>query len=897
MLVGGAFILLGLGFFPQEPVRRLVESRLRDAFGPGSRLGGLALTPFLLRAEFRDLHLAGPGYELTLPEGRVALAPRALRGELAVHTIELEGPVLRLSPGGEEVDTPDAAGGPILPPLEIDGVRIRDASLYWTDSGGGELAVEGLSADGAIGSGALVVDAARATWRGEGTIELGPARARLETTRHLDATLDSLEVRGLGSKLTARGLVARRGALALGLELGADLDLDAGGVALGFAELAGAVELSGRLEGPVDRLRATLAGRGAARWESWTLDDLSLDLDAQLDPRKLEMRLEGRTLDGRVVGNVRLDGERVTGHLRGEGLNPARLPPEMRPPVEIAGSAIELSWEGPLDGPLHVDLSVRGRGRVEGAGARLVARAAGSVDTLESTVDLEWSAGLQGEASSPIPLELRLDTSGRLRGAWPPEVTGRFSGAVGPPGDTPRMQTALTGTFTARGTEVQAQLETRGLLDLAGGLEIRGDRLEGLSLLTEPVDLGRFRPGVSGQARLRVRASGPLRSPELQALLSVVGLEWDGAALGRLELGAEGTTERADVRASLPALSIGAEGELRSGEEPRLRGQVELQGAPLGPLSALLGTTEPLGGHLTAALGFDLPLDRPREVEATLDVSALEAVYEDRSLRAQPFRAELGDGRLELGDVRIEGPGVSVDLSASAGLGADEPVSLRAWVDADLGVLPLPEGWSAAGNLSGAVGLSGTRLQPSLNGALHAAGVTVRGASSPEIAIDDVELHLGDVGLTLPRFTARVGSGRGSLEGNVPYAAVWPALRGGALRASDRALISATWEDVALGPFEGGLAGELTLDGGLASLEELAGELRLPTRRLVFEGLTLEVQPAMLRLARRPGDHGRPDGALGARRPRGVAAAPTSCRRPSTSGREEGLPWVSCRAS
>ena len=231
---------------------------------------------------------------------------------------------------------------------------------------------------------------------------------------------------------------------------------------------------------------------------------------------------------------------------------------------------------------------------------------------------------------------------------------------------------------------------------------------------------------------------------------------------------------------------------------------------------------------------------------------------------------------------------MSLDLSASAGLGEDEALELRAWLDADLGALPLPEGWSVAGRLSGAVGLAGTRLRPALEGALHATDVAVHGPSVPDVEVDDVELYLGDDGLRIPRFTARVGTGRATLEGEVPYAAVWTALRGTDPSVPERAHLSATWEDVPFGPFEGGLAGELTLEGGLASLEEIEGELRLPARRLALEGLTVETLAGDAAPRGRPGDDGGSDPPLGTRGPRGDRG-----RRPAGGDRRrEGPGWI-----
>src|SRR5688572_19195524 len=47
--------LLAAGLFPQEPLRRFVERRLRAALGPTARLDHLHIVPGSLRAEIRGL--------------------------------------------------------------------------------------------------------------------------------------------------------------------------------------------------------------------------------------------------------------------------------------------------------------------------------------------------------------------------------------------------------------------------------------------------------------------------------------------------------------------------------------------------------------------------------------------------------------------------------------------------------------------------------------------------------------------------------------------------------------------------------------------------------------------------------------------------------------------------
>ena len=139
MLAASAVVFLGLGIFPQEPLRRLAEGRLQAALGGRSGLGGLRVVPFLLKAELRDLRVEGPGYALDVPEADVVLAPRALTGALAFQRVEIERPVLRLAPADEPPDEADTAP---LAPVEIEALAIRGATVHWNSPGNGRLTVE-----------------------------------------------------------------------------------------------------------------------------------------------------------------------------------------------------------------------------------------------------------------------------------------------------------------------------------------------------------------------------------------------------------------------------------------------------------------------------------------------------------------------------------------------------------------------------------------------------------------------------------------------------------------------------------------------------------------------------------------------------------------------------------
>jgi hypothetical protein len=59
-------LTVGVGFFPQEPLRRLVERSLRERFGAGASLDGLHVVPLLLRADVAGLRLEGRGFPVAV---------------------------------------------------------------------------------------------------------------------------------------------------------------------------------------------------------------------------------------------------------------------------------------------------------------------------------------------------------------------------------------------------------------------------------------------------------------------------------------------------------------------------------------------------------------------------------------------------------------------------------------------------------------------------------------------------------------------------------------------------------------------------------------------------------------------------------------------------------------
>jgi outer membrane protein assembly complex protein YaeT len=855
-LVGLVVVLVGSGLFPQEPLRRLVEDTLRTTVGRESRLGGLHVTPFRLRAEMRDLRLEGRGFALVASEVRVEARPGALTERaILLRTVEVEAPTLSIRPAPEEsAESQPKSSGAALPPIVVDDLTLRDGRVSWEDPGTGTLQISGLSARGSLGKGTLAVDADHGEWRGGTELAFGPASARLAVTDTLDAALESFELGFGSSHLTASGPLLKQATFVPRLDLEAQVDLADAGGRLESPELLGDLAVTGRLEGRIGDeaggLRLAAHAEGAPGWGAWRAEMLAAELSANTASGEVEAQVEGRALGGRLQGQARVGRTSTRGELEARGLALRRLPGGLPALLESAhADVLRLAWEGPTEGPLRVQASTRGRGGGSAGSGRIEAEARGTFVPDGPRMTLDWTARVEGQASDPAALALTAVVRGRAEGPLPPDITGTLSGTARQGDAAETRESTLTGSFTVHGDDVRARIDADGtLLAASADVRVRQDRIERLAVHAPEVDLARLHPEASGHLRLDAEASGPLEAPAFSAQAEVAGLGWAGTSLGPAAMSVEGDARSAELRLSLPDLAVGADGEWLGGPARRLRGRAELQDTPLTPLFALLETTDPLGGQVTASLSFDVPLDRPLETEATVDVDALELTRADETFRAEAFRAELAEGRVAVSDLHVDGPGVSLDASVEAGVGADDPLQVRAWLDVDLSSLPWPEGWTVSGSLGGAVGLEGTRTRPSPTGVLYADTVSLTRPSLPEVQIAGAELWLQEDRVRIPPASARIGEGRATLEGEIPYAAAWPALRSGELTEEERSRIVLTWDGLAFGSLEGGLAGTLTVEGGLASLEEPEAVLELPPRKLTLSGVSLELLPSTLRL-------------------------------------------------
>jgi len=135
-----ALVLVTLGYFPQDVVRRYVEQRIQTALGPGSRIRRMHVVPGRLTTEAYDLVIEGPTYRLTAPRARLMLAPGFLWGQaLSFRSVEIERPILEVWPG-----PPGKPTRPLDQPLVIRDLSVTDGSIVYRHADQGTFVIRTL---------------------------------------------------------------------------------------------------------------------------------------------------------------------------------------------------------------------------------------------------------------------------------------------------------------------------------------------------------------------------------------------------------------------------------------------------------------------------------------------------------------------------------------------------------------------------------------------------------------------------------------------------------------------------------------------------------------------------------------------------------------------------------
>jgi hypothetical protein len=200
--LAAAALLLVLGLFPQEPLRRAAEKRLRASFGPTSRLGRAHVVPIRLRIDLGDLAIDDPVFAFSAQRVLLDLDWRTLAGgRVALDALEIERPRLVLR---SDARATPATTRPRLPPVEVSRVSLAGGEVAVTRGSEMPLRLEGIALDGSIGAGALGLTIATGSIAGA---PVDGVHGRVAVSSALDVAVQDLTLRSRGSSVRVSGRV------------------------------------------------------------------------------------------------------------------------------------------------------------------------------------------------------------------------------------------------------------------------------------------------------------------------------------------------------------------------------------------------------------------------------------------------------------------------------------------------------------------------------------------------------------------------------------------------------------------------------------------------------------------------------------------------------------------
>jgi outer membrane protein assembly factor BamA/autotransporter translocation and assembly factor TamB len=853
-----------LGWFPQAPLRRLLESKLQELVGPGSRVGAVRVVPGRLSAEIRGLVLDGPTYRLQADRVTVALSRRTLLREgLFVDRLEMEGGTILLRTPA----SPQPPSAPPSGPIVIRGIRIANATVRYESSDVGAVVLRQVDVGGSLGDGALEATAAGGLWQRPQPVALGPLHARLRLSPRLEVQLESLEGGLERSRLRVAGGLGRVGDVRPDLTFTLRADLAEVQDLAGIAPASGIVEGEGRIRGSADALvlDADIQGQ-RLQAAGWPLERLAAAVKHDVAAGVSTTSARAGLLGGQGQLEARLRGTDVAGRLTLADVDLARLQRQLGRTASVTGTgSAVVRFEGDVKDRLQVDAELNAAARGgEGLTFHTQARARGPVRLPQRQLDLAWTVGVRTQGGPAGPPPSRLTVTGTARGPLPPAVTGRIEGTVAVTGAQGPEPLDIAGDVRTRGDRVLATLRLSGLGGEAeGSLDAQGSRVHALEVRGRSFELARLAKDAGGQAEFQLQARGPVDALSGTGRVSVEKVVWRDVPLGSLAADLEALRGDVEIRASLPELAITTLTRVAAGKRPTAAGTVTLASTPLAPLSALRPPDRPLQGTVSATATFEVPLGTPANATVRAHVESLEARSGEFAARAEgPFSITYERQRIALQDAHLSGPGFELRAAGGMDLETGGPLALEVTGEADLAALPVSADWKAEGRARIDLKVDGTRAAPRVHGStvLEEAGLAT--ATLPPLRVPAGRIELAGDAIVIPGLRAELADGSLEMSGRVPVAAFWPEARRqrAAVEDDEQAHVELTWSGIQTAALlrylrpqqeaalEATLDGAMEVEGGLASLDELRGTLRLPATTARMQELALELAPADIHL-------------------------------------------------
>ncbi len=853
-VVAAGLVILAGGFFPQEPVRRLVEGRMRRAFGPRSRIGGLHVVPARLRLEITDVALDGPTFGAAVSRVEAVASPGVLLGNaLSFREITVDGAHLTIRA------TTAGAPSPWTQAITIQRLAVTRSSLQYEDPAlGGGVALRGLEARGGVGSGSLALSVSDGVWNRREALTLAPSQARLRVSSLLDIEIESLDLSTGSSHLTAKGALGRVGAFAPRLDLDGQVDLAEASRIAALAPLAGTVNVKARVEEKAGAMTARASLEGARLTAAgWPVEKLEATVNYDgSGSGDATATLSSAVLGGHAGGTARLEGRSLTAEVKAEGLSLSRMATTQGATGVDGTASFRLRLTGNADRPLDVSLDADAEVLAAAQSASIHADASGTLRPQGLEAQMAWKLTADGVPTTPgeaLPRLTSFDAvvAGTANGPWPPQVEGHAEVQVSAATPAGPEVIPLQVSLRSHGDAVSLVADARAF----GGVlhaetDARRTFLDRLVLRAEHVALSALAPGAKGSIELGAEASGPLEELTGHGSARGTDLAWGGVQLGSASVDLSANGGRHHVALDVPELHMKAEASLP--EEHEVRGTLTLAESPLAALAPLLPEGSSLEGTVSGDVTFQVPLAAPETARAQGEVVRLSAASGRYSAEAtHSFHVSLDREVVHVDGLSLKGPGYTLSTSGRFGLANDSPVEGSATLDTDLATVPVAEGWTLSGRLRADVAVAGTKAKPLATGRVTATEVSVEGPSIPVTTVAEGLLTLDGTTATLSPTKAVLADGSLTLAGHMPLALLLPRSKGGP--AAEPAHVEASWEGLqaatllarlttdGTAPVAATLAGHAELTGDPFSVETLRGTAALASTTLQIQDLSLNL--------------------------------------------------------
>jgi translocation and assembly module TamB len=417
--------------------------------------------------------------------------------------------------------------------------------------------------------------------------------------------------------------------------------------------------------------------------------------------------------------------------------------------------------------------------------------------------DNEWSADASFDATPVEALQQLVGTAfpirGKLSGQFhghgtrkEPNITGLFDLADGDVYDVlfNRLRGQLTVTpdeFRIANAELRlfapGKEAGRGAGIVTGTAEYRmADRNISVDLVGASIPLANFeklqtsRFPVDGQVSFRIKANGPVTSPEADGTFRVVDLRVGQEVIGSFdgELTSDGSVAKLKLGSSMSSGELSGNVTLGLTDPFSLDGKVTIRNIDLDPFLVSALHLDKFSGHGSAdgEIAVNGSLKHPESLVVSADFSHLVFNYANLQLEnAGPVRFRSSRDNLEIESAAFRGINTNIQVDGKVQFSGKRALSLRLNGALDLRVVStLISGVTSGGSAQVNALFEGTLDNPSITGQIHIDNASARVADFPTgLSAIQGDLIFDATRLSFDNLTAQAGGGTLRLTGSVNY--------------------------------------------------------------------------------------------------------------------------------